>query len=395
MFGRSIWLLLAIWGIYALSAIITNGSILYADIKTELLIITFIISIALGSIINSIFYVDQRNTNTFVVSHLGNKLFMYSIYASAFISLLVIIRYWTYLFIFNIDLSRAQLYSPVPSDGIFIASLYVGILYIKGVCSTVVSFTFLRSLLNGNSSFVIISGVAMILDAIAFTAKGPIINLLFCCLLFLLFNRNINFKKFLKLIIMIIIFTILLLFIELFRGNNIVESISRYFSIGPALLSSIVSGGFRGEYHSWFPNNMLLIFSGLDYLVIITIRGLIGLPITSVGYDWIKYIDIPQVVYADSNKFLPFNTFYTMLSEPYLAFGWAGIIGFGVLFGWLISNFEGKYFISGCERNLFWLQFLLGIVFFGVFVSAFSTVIFWLVLIFMYFFSRFIFEIKN
>lgn len=392
--SKCILLLLVTWGFYILCALFLQGDMLYADIKTELLLICFLFSLVLGSILNEVIYFKNQKVNIYRLSPSGARILKWCIYANALLSIVVLARYLAYRYIFDDVLTRAQLYSPIGADGKYLSAIYVLCLYLKGITSVVLSFAFLKSLLEKDVKLIIASGAIILLDAIVFNAKGPIINIGFMCLLYILLNSKQEPALLKKFVFGCSFIVLALWFIELSRGNNIVDSFVRYFSIGPALLASIVGGGLEAGYRAWIPSNIFLIFSGLDYLIVIFARGVTGLPIQSGGYDWIKYIDMPLSISESAYKFFPSNTFYTLLSEPYLSFGWGGIVGLGLILGWLVTALERSYLLNRCDRSLFWLQYIVGIAFFGIFVSALSTVIFWLILGLMLFFSSYFFQ-KN
>ena len=390
--SKCILLLLMTWGVYILCALFSQGQMLYADIKTELLLICFLLSLALGAILNEVVYSKNKKVSFFKTSYSNARFLRYFVYANALMSILVLGRYLVYRLIFDDFLTRAQLYSPIGADGKYLSAIYVLILYLKGISSVFLSFALLKSLLDKDRNLVIVSILIIMFDAIVFTAKGPIINIGFVLLLYVFLKTGHESGLHKKMIFSCSIIVLAIWFIELCRGNNIIDSFIRYFSIGPALLASIVGGGHEAGYRTWIPSNIFLIFSGLDYLIAILARGFTGLPIQSVGYDWIKYIDMPVAISEVAYKFLPSNTFYTLLSEPYLSFGWCGIVGLGLILGWLVTALEENYVLHKCERNLFWLQYIVGITFFGIFVSALSTVIFWMILGSMLFFQSYFFQ---
>ena len=365
---------------------------LYATIHTELLLINFWFALALGSVIGSLGKTGGKVFAAYKISPAGFRFLKYLAYTSALMSAVVASRYWFYKVNYHQELTRAQLYSSVGSDGIFFSAIYVACMYLKGIGTVLLEFILLRSLLKQDRVIILICIAILSFDALVFSAKGPVIHIGFIFLLYalLISTKNLNLLKYL--IIGATFVAVALWYMNFRRGENIVESFIRYFSIGPSLLSNLVGGGLGGGYHGWSPSNISLLFSGFDYLVVIFFRAITSMPIQSSGYDWIKYIDIPQAIATSAYHFFPSNTFYTILSEPYLAFGLVGVITIGLLLGWLITVFERSYTLYGCEKDLFWLQYFMGIGFFGIFVSPFSGVIFWLILGLMLFFSSYIFK---
>ena len=163
--------------------------------------------------------------------------------------------------------------------------------------------------------------------------------------------------------------------------------------ISPVLLSSVVDNTLQVFYNKWSFDNIFIIFSGLDYLVTILLRGF-GFSIQTYGYEIVKFLDLAQVVSSDGHGFILRNTFYSILLEPYLSFGFWGVIILGFAAGYIISKYEYTYTNYNCDYSLFYLQFFVGCIFFGIFGSAFSTVTFWLVLSVVILFKSFIFS-KN
>jgi oligosaccharide repeat unit polymerase len=364
---------------------------LYADVHTEVILINFWCSLVLGSLIGGVSLFSKKS-QVYEISSRGLNILKFLAFLVALISLLVIIRYWFYKLNYQDTLTRVELYSPIVDEGKLFSASYVAALYLKGIGSVFLSFILLRSLNKKDiKNSLIVIGI-FFLDAFAFSAKGPFINIGFILLLHLFLVKKLDFKLFKNALIIFIFIFFLIWCVDLFRGNNITESVLRYFSIGPALLSGLVNKGFGFGYHDWSLYNLGLIFSGFEYLIIIIFRVLSSIPIESNGYNWVKYIDIPQVISESADKFYPANTFYTLLSEPYLSFGLIGVICIGFFFGWIITVLERGYTTYGCDKDLFWLQYLVNIVFFGIFVSFLSSVVFWLVLGIMFFFPKNIFK---
>jgi oligosaccharide repeat unit polymerase len=390
--SKCIFLLLITWFIYILCTIFVRTDMLYPSFKTELLLVCFLLSLALGAIFYENISSNKEILKFYRISLPGVQILKKLVYVNALLSAVVLARYLVYRFIFNDILTRAQLYSPIAADGRVLSIIYVLCLYLKGITSVILLFSFLKALLDMDTKLILVSVSIILLDAIVFAAKGPVINIGFVFLLYVIIKSKQESTLFKKMVICCTLIILVLWCIELIRGNNIIDSFVRYFSIGPVLLASIVDGGFEAGYRTWSPANIFLIFSGLDYLIVIFARGVSELPIQSVGYDWVKYIDMPIAIAEVGHKFFPSNTFYTILSEPYLSFGFAGVVGLGLLLGWVVTSLERGYQLNKCERDLFWLQYIVGIAFFGIFVSAMSTVIFWLILILMLFFSSYVFH---
>lgn len=317
------------------------------------------------------------------MSRLGSKILDLSVALYLLLSLAAVLRVILYKYLYQVELSRTQIYSPMPDiEGRIVSSVYVTCMLLKSVCGVFASFSLLRSLSHSDSKRTVLVCFAMLFDAFAFSAKGPIIGAGFIFLLYLLIGSNTSRLTVFTAAALALPLATGLWLIEVARGNDLLSSVSSYFSIGPTLLSSIVDGGFESGYKTWTPLNLFAPLSGLEYLATILLRTF-DASIANGGYDWVKYIDIPIVFSSNSFKFIPYNTFYTILAEAYISLGFLGVILLGIGIGWAISDLEFAVRQHRCDHALFWLQYLTAIGFFGVFVSPFSSVTFWLILILM------------
>jgi hypothetical protein len=209
---------------------------------------------------------------------------------------------------------------------------------------------------------------------------------------------KVNIKFILLLTLLIFLCYLIVFFINIKRYETIYGFFSLllfYFKISPVLLSSVVDNNLQVFYNKWSIENIFSIFSGLDYLITIILRVITGFSIQTYGYEMIKFIDTVQVIGSKidgtSSYFINNNTFYSILLEPYLSFGFFGVVLLGCAGGYFISKHEYIYFKYNCDNSIFWLLFFCGNIAFGIFGSFFSTVNFWIVLVIFVYFKKFIF----
>lgn len=224
----------------------------------------------------------------------------------------------------------------------------------------------------------------LILESFIFNSKGILSSAIFLIVLYISLLKLKFIKEDVQFFIImfqfLIIIILLIFIIEIKRSDgNPLYFVKEYLLISPALLSGIVDQTFQVFFNKWSFDNIFIIFSGLNYLITTLIRAL-GIQIVTDGYEIIKFLDIPQVVSSTNYNFNLRNTFYTILLEPYLSLGYYGVIIVGFLFGFVISKNEYIFAKYNCDYSIFCLQFFCGVVAFGIFGSAFSTVSFWLVL---------------
>jgi len=393
--SRCIVLLILTWGAFFCSAILNQGDMLYASMNTEAIILCFILSLALGSIASNSPKPSLRcgtKRPCFFLTPVGIRWLDALVLLYLFLVGVIILRFVLFKYWYGAILTRTQIFSPVDDlDGRLFSAVYVVCLYSKGVAAVFASFSFLRSLFLRDKARLIIAGLIMVADALIFSAKGPIIQIIFLVFLYFLLVPRLMRSNLRKALGPAVLLILTLWLIDKGRGNDLLSSFVHYVSVGPALLSSLIDGGYGAGYHNWDLDNIFLIFSGLDYMAALAGR-VVGIPIQTAGYDWVKYSDIPMAISVEGYKFLPYNTFYTLLAEPYVSLRLPGVIGLGLALGISISKLEKRFLVFNCDRSLFWLQYFVGITFFGIFVSPFSSVVFWLVSGFMLFFGRVLFR---
>jgi oligosaccharide repeat unit polymerase len=398
--SRSIILLVISWSVYLINAVQTKSYFIYISLNSTILIICFILAIFIGSVVfnlNNYSNKDKLNLSNYKSLLIRNEIFNFSLVGYFSILLIIFLRKIFFYFFYDIELGRSQLFSPISRDPHFFSVIYVFLIFSKSIFSTFLSFFFIKFLFQKKYFKIILITIGVIFETFIFLSKGLLISILFLLTLyiFLLKLEKPNIKLFLKLFSYIFIVVLIIYMVEINRDNNLILTIKEYLLISPTLLSSVVDNTFQVFYNKWSFDNIFIIFSGLDYLITVLLRGF-GFSIQTYGYEIIKFLDIDQVVSLDTinHGFLIRNTFYSILLEPYLSFGFWGVIILGFSVGYIISKYEYTYTKYNCDYSLFYLQFFVGCIFFGIFGSAFSTVTFWLVLFVVIFFKSFIFS-KN
>jgi oligosaccharide repeat unit polymerase len=398
--SRSIILLIIIWSVYLINALQTNDYFIYISLNSTILIICFILAIFIGSVVFNLNNYSNKyklNVSNYKPLLVRNEIFNFSLVGYFSILLIIFLRKIFFYFFYDIELGRSQLFSPISRDPHFFSVIYVFLIFSKSIFSTFLSFFFIKFLFQKKYFKIILITTGVIFETFIFSSKGLLISILFLLTLyiFLLKLEKPNIKLFLKLFSYIFVVVLIIYMVEINRGNNLILTIKEYLLISPALLSSVVDNTLQVFYNKWSFDNIFIIFSGLDYLITVLLRGF-GFSIQTYGYEIIKFLDLAQVVSSDSinHGFLMRNTFYSILLEPYLSFGFWGVIILGFAVGYIISKYEYTYTKYNCDYSLFYVQFFVGCIFFGIFGSAFSTVTFWLVLFVVIFFKSFIFS-KN
>jgi oligosaccharide repeat unit polymerase len=398
--SRSIILLIIIWSAYLINALQAPDNFIYISLNLTILIFCFILSIFIGSVVFNLnnysnkYKLYSSNYKSLLVR---NKIFNFFLITYCLILLIIFLRKTFYSEFFGIEIFRPMLFSTFKQEPHIFAAIYVFLIYAKSLAFSFLIFFFFKYLFAKNyiKVFLIIS--AAILESFIYDSRGILLSIVFAFILYIFLlklkkqNGNFIFQSIQSVIIIILLINI----IEMKRGGNLIISIKEYLLISPALLSSVVDNTFQVFYNKWSFDNIFAIFSGLDYLVTILIRGF-GIPIQTYGYEIVKFLDIPQVVSSDfiNYTFLIRNTFYSILLEPYLSLGFVGVIFFGLATGFVISRHEYIYYKYNCDYSLFCLQFFTGVIAFGIFGSGFSTVTLWLVLASIIFLKSMIF-VKN
>jgi oligosaccharide repeat unit polymerase len=398
--SRSIILLIIIWSFYLINALQTTDYFIYLSLNSTILIICFILAIFIGSVvfnINNYLNKYKLKTSNYKSLLVRNKIFNFCLISYFLILLVIFFNKVSHFYFFNTQPPRAQLFSSNKQDSHIFSVIYVFLIYIKSLFLTFLSFFFIRFLFQKKYFKIILITTGVIFETFIFSSKGLLINILFLLTLyiFLLKLKKVNSIIFLKLFSYIFTVVLLIYIVQINRGGNLILTIKDYLLISPALLSSVVDNTLQVFYNKWSFDNIFIIFSGLDYLVTVLLRGF-GFSIKTYGYEIIQFLDLPQVISIEttSYRFNTFNSFYSILLEPYLSFGVWGVIILGFAAGHIISKYEYTYTKYNCDYSLFCLQYFVGCIFFGIFGSAFSTITLWLVLVVVIFFKSFIFS-KN
>ena len=281
----------------------------------------------------------------------------------------------------------------VTIDLLFRPAIYVFLVYLKSFLSIFINFSFLYALLNDRKRLAVISLLLILADSFLFLSRGPLVSLLFIVLLAQFFsiskktlNRSSSNKKNLIFLVILIIFIAAISFI---RQDGFLSFIRDYLLIGPVIFSSLVSGLFDNSYCG--PLNMPIVFSGIDYLVAIFLRGILHVDFHSIGYDWIKLIDEQVLTGSSGFEFIYHNAFYTILAEPFKAMGMSGVAALGWFFGYFLHKLSWAYRKFSCEYSLLLLSYLWVILLTGIFGNALASPILWLFLIAMPIVKRVIF----
>lgn len=407
--SRSIFFLIVIWSFYVIISFYdfnfnSNILLLYPSTNTIILIACFILSFLIGSVIFNLnnYSAKYKSYTTYyqLSSYFHKRIFYFLIIIYFFVTLIIYLRFFVYLNFFDIKLIRTEIYSFTNKDLYSVKIIYTFFIFLESALQTFLIFFFVKFLFQKKYFEINLIFISNVLDCIIFQKWGGILNILFSIMYFLyligLFKANIKFMSHAMLLIFLCF-----LFVYFFNQkryenfNDFFSLIFLYFKISPILLSSVVDSNLQIFYNKWSIENIFSIFSGLDYLITIMLRGIAGFSIQTYGYEIIKFIDIAQVVGSGINSsgsnFITNNTFYSILLEPYLSFGFLGVLLFGSTSGYLISKHEYIYLKYNCDNSLFWLIFLCGNIAFGIFGSFFSSVNFWIVLVIFAFSKKFIF----
>lgn len=385
-------LVFLVWVIFAATTILSQDTFLYAGLRTEMTIISFISAFASGVILTLFFNKNSAELIPSKLSNLGEKLIIIAISSYILVIAVLFFRIQFYSLFLDIQLSRAQIYSPDKKlDGVIFSAFYVVILYVKGVAAVFSYFAFVRYSLLGKRIIPTIIVVLILLDAFVFQAKGPLIELGFLLLVILLFQKHISFFVIFRAFFGLFLISIPIYLIIGVRENEVFQIVLNYFSIGPILLSKVIDYGYQFKPLEGKLENLSIILAGLDYLICLPFRVL-GFQAQTFGYDWVKMLNTPLVVSQQNDSFVSFSSFFTILVEPYVSLGIYGVICLGFALGFSLKKLEDRIAFHNCDCSLFWFIYLFKIAIFGIFTSPFSSVIFWLIIIFMLFFSSFIFK---
>lgn len=393
-------LVISVWFIFALITSLAQDNFLFASINVELLIFSFITSFLIGALFCG-YQPNMANIdNAKRLSPLGKKIQHCMVAFYLFSVLFVVGRRWFYETYLGLPLERVQVYSPDKTlDGPYLAILYVAILYLKSFSAIFSQFLLVRGVLR--QKFLLpafISGVVL-LDAYLFSAKGLLIELAFFFVIAFLFSEKRRFapsffSHWVLFLCIVMVAIAVFYLISFSRGQIRLSDFANYIFIGPILLTNIVESGYEFAPRISGLGNVSLLISGYEYFITVIFRSM-GVPIQTLGYDWVKMISEPLVTLQSSRSFSPSSTFFTILAEPFLAFGSFGVLLLGGTLGFILPKLEGNYRCAQCDLSLFWCIYLSKIVVFGIFSSPLYSVSFWLILIFVGLLYNLLFQNKK
>lgn len=362
--------------------------ILYPTINAQFLIILFLVFLIVGGCL--FFYCGDcyfKSVSYFDISKFGLRLFNSFVYLNLFLLVLVFLRVLYFKYFLDYSLSRVELFSPSYLEtNILSRSFYVALSYLRSFTSVFLGFILLCSLIAKNNRMLILCIFAYAIEALLFSAKGPLINVLFISIIWVVLDKEIELNK---QHLFIAFFGCILFFVVLFvRNDNILDVIYDYITTGPILLSTLTDPDYSSFYIGSNVIDISLLFSGLQYLINIIIRALSHVDLMSNSYLWVKVQDVKVITGQSGYEFFPHNAFYTLLAEPYLSLGSLGVCLVAIFFGFMIPYLETRFLINHCKLSLLILYYLIFILLSGPFVGPFSSVTFWLVLFFLIIFRN-------
>jgi oligosaccharide repeat unit polymerase len=363
--------------------------------RVEILFLVFIIAIAIGA-----FSFSQLTTHKQVDIYLFGGLYnhRFKILLYIFIALLLFLANRSVSYELFDSSKRNLLFSPQANEGS--QAFVVMVLFLKALLMPLVSFSTLYSLIKKNIRLLIISSALIFADSLIFQSRGTIFSMLLIIILYglvtipnrkqgPLFQDTFN-NKFFYLFLLLIFLSLLV--IAKLRNLPLITSLLESFMIGPVIFSNLVSNISNSSNNIINLSELPLLFSGADYLTTIFLRGIFHLPIESIGYDWIRFINQQVVTSTYASVFLTHNAFYTILAEPYLAMNIFGVILLGIFLGFSLSKLSFKYVKFGCEFSLFLLSYLWVIINTGFFGNALASPILWLFIVALPFFKKYLFK---
>ena len=396
--SRSVLILIISWLACVVPTLFLDNHFLFPSIKTEILMISFLSAIVCGMTIDSFSNIKEADMKPLYLSSFGERVCrgMLIIY---FLSVsLVVLRTLYYSFYYDIHLTRGQIYSPVKGiDSSLFSVIYVSALYLKGLASPFCYFFSLKEMNLGKKIVPFIFVGLVLFDAFAFSSKAPLVELLFFVGVYYFLFTVFSKKNVFQLGVISLALLLAVLWIVVARGGLDAgySSLMFYFSTGPVFLSSLVDIGDGLAGSDWSNQGGILVFSGLDYFISLFFR-VVGVSIETIGFDWIRHISETGVVgQGYPGGFALSTAFYTILAEPYVSFGFFGVLLFGYLIGNTLSKLERNVLAVHCDRSLFWFLYFYKIIIFGVFGSPFNSVVFWLVLGFVLLAARALFHVKR
>ena len=374
------------------------GEVHNISIEAKLIFLLFNISFLLGS---SLFIYFK---NSFI--QVNKKIRSNSIYLMIISFLLCDIYFAFHLFLNyleDISVSRLGIYSSnIRDSSIFNLYIYTSVIYFKSFLSIFLNFIFVRSFLNNKfiTTFVVL--LLFILDSFIFQSRGQIYVIVFLVILsFYLSNlKDIAISIGRRYLILFALFLLLIVSaITLFRNNSLDSLIlltSNYFRIGPLLFSSLLNENFSLHIPNPSIYNASYFFSGLEYLVSIFIRGLSHADFVNTGFILNKFTDQQQPIFSfissgGESKLFLYNSFYTILFEPFVAFGLFGVLFLGSLLGFLLNFFLVAFKNTSCDFSLLNLIYIFTLLITSIFGNALGSPILWIYVLTIPFISSMLF----
>ena len=376
------------WLLFMMSTNLDYPHTLYPTANAQFLIIFFLVSlIAGGRLFSKVGDHYFQRFSYFDTSKLGLRLFNSFVYLNLLLLLIILLRVLYFKYFLDYSLSRVELFSPSHLEtSILLRSFYVGISYLRSFTSVFLGFILLFSLIAKNNRMLILCILAYAMEALLFSAKGPLINVFFISIIWLVLDKRIEFNRY---HLFVAFSGCLLFFVVLFvRNDKILDVTYDYISTGPILLSSLTDPDSSSFFIGPSPVDVSILFSGFQYLINIFIRAFFNTDLMSNSYLWIKILDLKVITGQSGFEFFPHNSLYTLLAEPYLSLGLFGVSMLGLSFGFMIPYLEASFIKNNCNLSLFILYYGMFILLSGPFVGPFSSVTFWMVLLFIIIFKN-------
>jgi hypothetical protein len=151
--SRSIFFLIIIWSFYLIISFYDfnfifdqNIVLLYPSTNTIILIICFILSLLIGSVIfnlnNYSFKYKSYTTYYKLSSFLEKKIFYFCIISYFFVLLIIYLRFFVYLNFFDVTLTRPQIYSFINDDIYPVKIIYTFLIFSESALQSFLYFFF-------------------------------------------------------------------------------------------------------------------------------------------------------------------------------------------------------------------------------------------------------------
>ncbi len=231
--------------------------------------------------------------------------------------------------------------------------------------------------------------VLVLIESFSRMSRGLIYSIIFA------FSFTIFQRRFLKKIVIskkfiygLISLVLIIALLTIYRKQNIFIGLIQYHTIGFSLFSKLISMDFYYNNSNYEWGRMSL--GGFDYFFTLIWRYLGDKSFQSPAYfhSILENSSIPLgPVLKDASNFLEitvYNSFYTLLSSPYLDFGLVGVLMIGALVGFFNSQLELAFKKNKSTMALIWLLFIFYNCFMGIFGAALELPSFWATLILLF-----------